>query len=500
MEYDAIIIGAGVAGLAAAVKLSSSGKRIILLEKQPVPGGLATTFTRKGFLFESSLHCVDGLQEGGEIRNFLEEYGIDQQINFIELKKFSRVIYPEHDFTSGFNRDDFISYLKKSFPQEEQGIKGLFAEFDKFYRQVDGFKRSNLPSFLKLFLSLFIYPKIIETSMITAEELVAKFVKDVKLKGIITNIWNFIGLPPAKVSAFYFLVVFTGYHYVPTFYIKGSSRQLFNAMVEKIKENGSAVKFATQVVRIVTGDGKAVRAVVTDKGEIFKTRSVISNVNPIHTFDQLIDNSTIKEAYRKKFSGLEKSISAFQVYLGLRVPSKQLGMDQYMFSLNAGYDHNEDFQRCLSGADYDNCSLALVDHSQLDPDLAPSGKGTLLIMTLDSYANWKGLAAQEYKAKKEMVAWKLIKRCEKYLPGLSSNIEVIEIATPKTMEHYGSAPCGAIYGFAQTPEQSVLRRLTCATQVKGLYLTGAWVQPGAGVHGCFVSGTDTADLVLKFLR
>jgi prolycopene isomerase len=121
-------------------------------------------------------------------------------------------------------------------------------------------------------------------------------------------------------------------------------------------------------------------------------------------------------------------------------------------------------------------------------------------MTLDSYASWKGLSPQEYKAKKEMIARGLIKRCEKYLPGISSNIEVMEIATPMTMERYGSSPEGAIYGFAQTPEQSGLRRPGYDTQVKGLYLTGGWVQPGAGVHACFVSGVDAADLVLKYLK
>ena len=499
MEYDAVIIGAGVAGLTSAVKLSSLGKKILLIEKLPVPGGFVTTFKRNGFVFESSLHCVDGLQEGGEVRHILEDYGIDKKIDFIALNNFCRVIYPEHDFNSNFNRDEFAGYLKKEFPLEQAGIAKLFKAFDKFYHQIEWFKHSNLPLFWKLLLSPFMCPKVVETSMLTTEEFLGKFIKDPKLKGIITNIWNFVGLPPSKVSAFYFLVVFTGYHYAPTLYIKGSSSELFKAMVEKIKENGSEVIFNTEVVRIVTHNGKRVKAVVTAKGEVFNTRVVISNVNPINTFDKLMDNPAIKEIYRKKYSGLEKSISAFQVYLGLKVPAKNLGMDQYMYSVNSGYNHDEEFRNCLS-PDYVNRSFALVDHSRLDPNLAPTGKGTLLIMTLDSYVNWKDLSPQEYKAKKERVARELIQRCEKYLPGLSANIEVMEIATPKTMARYGTSPEGAIYGFAQIPEQSVLRRLAYDTLVKGLYLTGAWVQPGAGVHACFVSGVDVVDSALKYLK
>ncbi|MFA5063596.1 MAG: NAD(P)/FAD-dependent oxidoreductase [Candidatus Omnitrophota bacterium] len=499
MDYDAIIIGAGVAGLASAVKLSSKGKKILLIEKLPVPGGFVTTFSRKGFVFESALHCVDGLQEKGEVRKILGEYGIDKKVDFIDLADFSRVIYPEYDFTSNFKRDEFVAYLKKEFSPEEAGIDKLFLAIDKFYHQVDWYKRSNLPLPLKLICASFMCPMIIRTSMITFEEFLNEFVKDIKLKGIITNIWNFVGLPPARISAFYFLVVFTGYHYVPTAYIRGSSSALFKAIVEKIKENGSEVKFNTQVSRIVTEGGKTVKAVVTDKGEVFTAKSIISNANPLDTFDKLIDNSTVKEAYRKKFSGLEKSISAFQIYLGLKTTAKNLGMSHYMYSINISYDHEEDLRSCFS-ADYEQRAFALVDHSRLDPNLAPVGKGTLLIMVLDSYTNWKDLSPQDYKAKKEQVARKLIERCEKYLPGLSANIEVMEIATPKTMERYGSSPEGAIYGFAQTPAQSVLRRTGYCTQVRGLYLTGAWTQPGAGVHACFVSGVDAADTVLRYLK
>jgi len=116
MEYDAVIIGSWVAGLFCALKLSCAGKRVLVIEKQPIPGGLATTFSRKGFIFESSLHCVDALEKEGEIRNFLEETGIDKRINFVKLENFARIIYPGHDFVADFNCDNFISFLKNSFP------------------------------------------------------------------------------------------------------------------------------------------------------------------------------------------------------------------------------------------------------------------------------------------------------------------------------------------------------------------------------------------------
>jgi prolycopene isomerase len=91
-------------------------------------------------------------------------------------------------------------------------------------------------------------------------------------------------------------------------------------------------------------------------------------------------------------------------------------------------------------------------------------------------------------------------RAEKYLPGLSKYIEVIEAATPRTMSRFSASPEGAIYGFAQTPKQSGINRLSQETKVKGLFLTGAWTRPGGGIHACFISGIDAADLALKYLK
>ena len=494
-KYDCIIIGAGVAGLFSALKLSCAGKRVFLIEKQPVPGGFATSFTRKGFTFESSLHCVNALGEDGEIRRFLEEAGIDKEVNFISLRDFSRIIYPEHDFIADFNQDNLKAFFKKSFPQEENNIDKLFSRLEKFYRQFDSFYNLKLPYWLKLILVPLIYQEIIRVSLCTASELIAKYIKDDKLKGIIADIWKFMGLPPSRLCAFYFLIVLRGYFFQPTVYMEGGFSRLFNAIVKKIKANGSEVKFNTRVKKIITYKNK-VKGIIIDNEEEFQAKVIISNANAIDTLTDLLDNVTLKEKYLLKLSPLEKSISAFQVYLGLSVPAKQLGMDHHIFSINTTYNHDDNFNYVLQG-NYDLTSIEVVDHAQIDPSLVPAGKGSLLIMALDNYANWDGLTEEEYQRKKSTVAHKLIQRAEKYLPGISDYIEVMEVATPKTMARYGTSPEGAIYGFAQTVKQASINRLTQTTNIKGLILAGAWTHPGGGMHACFISGIDAADLALR---
>lgn len=487
-----------MAGLTGALKLAALGKKVLVLEKQPVPGGVATNFKRKGFTFESSLHFVDALAVGGEIKDFLDECEVSKKIDFIELKEFGRVIYPKHDFVVKNDFDSLESWLKSNFSAEDKGIEAFFRGIRKFYRQFDGFANSKIPFWSKMLLSPFLYPSIIKTSCITFEQFMAKRIKNEQVRGILGTLWGFTGSPPSEVSAFYFLIVLNGCWGAKTAYVKGGFASLFSAMVDRIEELGSEVRLNTTVKEIISDGKKRVKAVRTDKGEEFRASTVISNANAIDTFTRFIDNPQLKEAYAKKLLALQKSISAVIVYLGLDVPASAVGMNYPIMAIGNSYDHQAGFKDCIAG-NYRNCSLAVVSHTLLDPGLAPSGKSTICAMTLDSYANWSNLSTDEYKNRKKKVADCIIAHLEEYLPGLSGHIEVLEVATPRTMERYGSLPEGAIYGFAQTVAQSSINRLSQDTAIGGLFLAGAWTRPGCGIHGCFVSGQDAANLAAKYL-
>ena len=499
MDYDVIVIGGGVGGLASALKLSASGKRVLVLEKQPIPGGIATSFKKKGFSFEAALHIVDALGPDGEIRKFLDEYGVSQKIEYLDFKEFGQVIYPEYNFIVKNDFESLQNWLIDNFPQEKIGIDVFFKEINKFYKELDHFTNSRVPLWLKLLISPLIYPNIIKTSCINLEQFITKKIKDKKLRSIIGTIWGFIGLPPSEISAFYFLIILRGYWGEKTSFIKGGFSKLFNAMADRIKEYGSEVRFNTIVTQIITEDGKCIKAVRTNKGEEFRTKAIISNANAIDTLTKFIDCDVLKQEYLKKLSSMQKSLSAVIVYLGLNVPAKALGINYPLISLNLDYDHDKAYQNAVS-SNYKDCNLAIIDHSQLDPGLVPSGKSTICIMSLANYADWDNLTEEEYQKKKKEVGDSIVASLEKYFSGLSSHIEVIEVGTPKTIERYAAIPNGAIYGFDETVGQSSINRLPQKTKIKGLFLTGAWTTPGCGVHGCFVSGVDAAELALNFLN
>ena len=72
MNYDAIVIGAGLGGLTAGAQLAKEGKKVLLIEQHSIPGGCATTFKRKDLKIEVGLHMIDGLDDGDPKKEYLK--------------------------------------------------------------------------------------------------------------------------------------------------------------------------------------------------------------------------------------------------------------------------------------------------------------------------------------------------------------------------------------------------------------------------------------------
>ncbi|MCU0822730.1 MAG: hypothetical protein MUC95_09715, partial [Spirochaetes bacterium] len=136
----------------------------------------------------------------------------------------------------------------------------------------------------------------------------------------------------------------------------------------------------------------------------------------------------------------------------------------------------------------------LLDFSCIDK-VAPAGKNVLnltTVMPYDWHNGWEYNDKAKYEALKKEVAMKLIKRAEKILPGLSKNIEVMEIFTPRTLEAWTGNYKGAILGWDNDNDQVMLNRLPQETAIPA----GAWTFPSGGQSTVLVSGMMAADKIL----
>ena len=126
MNYDTIIIGAGLGGLTAGAKLAKSGKKILLIEQHDRPGGCATTFKRKDFTLEVGLHEMDGPHAKDLKVRIFKDLGLDQKVTLLEVPEFYRFVNERYDVVLPHKPEEAQCLLASLFPEDKDGINTYF--------------------------------------------------------------------------------------------------------------------------------------------------------------------------------------------------------------------------------------------------------------------------------------------------------------------------------------------------------------------------------------
>jgi prolycopene isomerase len=495
-KYDVIIIGAGIGGLTAGAILARNGKKVLVLEKNPVVGGYAVCFKRKGFVFDASLHMINGCNPDGPTYSIFKKCGIANKIQLLKPPYIYRSIFPDIDIRIPQNNiPQYINILTKRFPLEQDGIIRLFKEMSRVFYEGNKFIYSKLPFYMELIYAPIKYRKLFLYVYKPYQIMLDSFLKDEHLKAIISQLWGYYGLPPTKLNSFYFSYAWYDFLHNGAYYLKGGSQALTDALIEVIKENRGELKTNRDVDKIIIVN-KVAKGVRVNKKEQFFADVIISNVDATKTFKFLVGEEWLPKSFIKKINRMNPSISIFQIYLGLNLNLKRSNINDYEIFINPDYDPNSQYQACINN-DMGKVFIALTLYSNIDTDIAPKGKSVVGITTLSGYDFWANLSPEEYRSTKEIMANLLINRVEKVIPHLSSCIEVKEVATPLTMERYTSNSKGAVYGWSQIVSQSGIRRMDSNTPIKNLYLASAWCRPGGGIVGVMYAGEKVADHLLK---
>ena len=121
-EYDAIIIGGGLAGLVTGTALSKRGKKVLLLEKGHMLGGYQVYFKRDDFTIEPCLHLTAETGEGSAISQILTQLDMGDDIQFSRLDPVSAFLFPDERIIIPQDSWSFVDSLKRKFPEEADGI------------------------------------------------------------------------------------------------------------------------------------------------------------------------------------------------------------------------------------------------------------------------------------------------------------------------------------------------------------------------------------------
>ncbi len=479
MQYDVIIIGAGLGGLTAGAKLAKEGKSVLLLEQHDRPGGCATTFKRKDFTMEVGLHEMDGLHPGDMKNRLFADLGVSERVDFLPVPEFYRFINDRYDLVVPHDPEESKAVLKKSFPDQEKGID------DYFYHVLNA-------------------KKVMVAHRNEPDKSVGAFLDEIisneDLKLVLLGNLGYFHDDPYTLSWIYYLTAQGSYYGGRANYIKGGSQQLSNALSDIITAYGGTVKLSHLVTSIDYKGGLPVgvsyqKSWGKEKEKFSDTAThIIANAAVPNLADTLLSKQD-GEKLAKSIAGNAIGASLLTVYYGFNKPLKEVGNRHYSTFI---YDSSVGSQKDIlsnNHSDFSTRSFTFVDYSQVDADLAPSGKSVGAVCAVDYPEDWKNLERAEYMRMKADVADTITGRCEQLIPGFRDAVEYVEVATSLSVKRFTLNPEGAVYGFAQNPGKST-EYLSALPE--NIHIASAWGKFGGGFSGSIISGYMTAlDLLRK---
>jgi prolycopene isomerase len=496
-DYDAVVIGAGGGGLAAAATLAKAGLNVALVEKHYKPGGYMVTFHRGDYVFEASLHAINGLATNPE----LQALGVLDRLEPLPADPMYRAVFPGREVSIPANRDAYRALLKSLYPHEAAGIDALFAEMESInviMTALEALEAGDLSGLWTILTNLPAGLRVLGYLDLTLKEMVAKYVSDPQVTGIFEQLVTFLGAGPGDLQALYFLSMWNGYHREGYFYLTGGSQAISNALADVVTENGGTIKYNTLATKIVIEDGRAVQ-VQTQDDACLNTRYVVSNANAPDTLLKMIGPAHLPADYVARLNQMTIGVAAFQVFLGIDHDYRELFPGSHEIMVNVTFNMDEAFA-AMNAGDVAHVPFIIADYTAIDPTTAAAGKNS---MSLTTYLPWDMLNTwqwddeyEQYIAAKESAARTLIERAEAFLPGLRDHVEILEVGSPVTNYAFSLNPRGTIFGWANTPEQGTLRRLPMQTPIDNVLLAGAWTFPGGGQAAVIDSGVQAANKVL----
>jgi all-trans-retinol 13,14-reductase len=473
-SYDVVVIGAGGGGLSAAAYLAKAGLRVVLLEQNNKLGGNMGRFKRGDYNFESSLHAYDGM--GLQI---FPDLGIDGRVEVLTSDIMYKSIYPDFEIEVPADVQAYKTLLKKRFPDQAAGI-------DTFFDTMTGFH----------------FDRVAGMSLSQAME--NQGITDKKLAAVLSQLAGFLAGGPDVLPAQLFVGMYSSYHSFGYHYFTGGSQAIVDALAAVIEENNGVIRTRTLATRIVP-DGDRVSRVITEQGGCYDARYVISNISPRDTYLKLIGEKELDSALVEKVKAIQPAPSFIaMIYLGVDHDyTDHFPANTHEIFVNPYYGMDAE-QSSSRACQPEKTGFGIANYSVVDSTAAPPGKNAIVItaafMGYSCNDEWQFASSyKSYTDYKKEIAEAYIQQAEQFLPGLSKHIEVLEVASPHTVEQYTLNPSGswagqdiAQMGLASGGFHSAEEQMS---PFNNLFLSGAWVS-GCGESMVLRSGISAGKLVM----
>jgi len=410
-DYDVIIIGSGLAGMTAANILGRNGHQVLLLESHNKLGGFATWFYRENrqHIFDVSLHGFPV----GMIKTCRKYWSKEIADSIVQLKDV-RFINPQFNIQTDFTKEDYSRILVEKFGVDAKTVESFFT----YLREMNFYDNAGMTN-----------GEVFEKYFPGRNDIV-RF-----LMAAITYANGSTLDDPAITYG----IVFSNFMSKGVYTFKGGTDLLISKMKDELLKNNVDIKLQTKVDKIIINDGKV--AGVQVNGKTVKARAVLSNSNIRSTILNMVGEEHFSPEFIEKTKAIRLNSSSCQVYMGLKEGATIPHIGDLIFTSSYPvYDPAKLLDIKVTSRTF-SVYYPVTSRPQMT-----NGRVAIVASTNCLYDDWKKLSPSEYEEEKKFMIEETIKGLEEFIPDIRDKLDIVEAATPLTVERYTLHPKGASFG------------------------------------------------------
>lgn len=451
MHYDVIIIGGGLAGLAAGIRLAHYGYKIRIFERHKLPGGLNSYFFRGGVPVDVGLHALTNFapaeNRSAPLNKLFRQLRLRRTAFNLCPQTASQIDFPGCKLTMTNDFTVFFQEAVAAFPEDADGLAAL----------VD-----------KIRATEYLSP---DSPFVSARGVLRDYLRSPRLIDMLCCPVMFYGNPqPHDMDFNQFCIMFSALFLEGLGRPKMGMHQVLAGLLDKLRDCGGELSLGHGIRQLHIRDQRVI-GVTDDRGEQHQAEHVISTVGRRETAELCDEPPADLAAGQPGEMGFCESIFELDCH------PRELGLTSCIIFRNTTSEFT--FAPPIEPVDYRSQVICMPGNYQGCEDIPAANQ--LRLTHLASPNTWLNLDRNDYREAKQQVLERQHHLLEEFCPGLQQTIRSQELFTPKTIKRFTGHLNGAIYGNAQK-----LKNGDCSCP--NLFLAGT-DQGFLGIVGALLSGT-----------